>query len=705
MKNVSILLPALAVFMIMSAYAQTIDYPKTEKVPVVDKYFDTLIADPYRWLENDTSVKTKEWVSVQNKVTGNYLSNIPVRENIRKYLTGAWNYARETPPVKVGDCYVFTKNNGLQNQNVWYVKKGFAGDNEELLDPNKLSSQGTAAVTMLTASKNKKYVAYAVAESGLDWNTIYIMDMSTRQPLKDVIKGIKFPRVGWAADGFYYARYAMAAGMPWCAVYYHKLGDDQQADKLVYEDKSNARLSFGVFVTEDERFLIITALPGSFLGFKLTTSTGNALLYRDLTVEGAVLQPLIKDYYNHHAVIDHIGNKLLLQTDYNAPNNRVVLVDPAHPEPQNWQTIIPEQKESLENTDTGGGYLWLSYLKDAHSLVRQYNYNGKKVRDVVLPALGTAANFYAAREDQELFYTFANFTTPATIYRYSISSGKSEVYSKPGIPVQTEGYETKQIFCASKDGTKIPVFIVHKKGVTLNGNNPAFMLGHGGFKRNMMPFFNLSILMFLENGGVYAQPALRGGNEYGEAWHRAGNREHKQNVFDDFISVAECLIKNGYTNPSRLAIAGQSTGGVLIGACINQRPDLMKVALPAVGMMDMLRYHLFTIGKTWAAEYGTSDVKEQFDYLIKYSPLHNIRAASHPATLITTADHDNTVVPAHSFKYAATLQQNQQGTNPVLIRIDTNTGHGPGKPVAKQIEEATDVWSFVFYNLGMSWKK
>ena len=705
MKVSVILILVIAVLMANSACGQTITYPKTEKVQVVDKYFDTSIADPYRWLENDTSAKTKEWVSVQNKITGNYLSNIPVRENIRQYLTGAWNYARETPPVKVGDWYVFTKNNGLQNQNVWYVKKGFTGQSAELLDPNTLSPQGTAAVTMLTASKNKKYLAYAVAESGLDWNTIYIMDMATRQPLKDAMKGIKFPRVGWAADGFYYARYATTASDPWCQVYYHKLGDDQQADKLVYEDKANPGVSFGVFVTEDERFLVITALPGSFLGFKLTTSTGNALLYRDLSVAGSSLKALIKDYNNHHTVIDHAGDKLLLQTDYNAPNNRVVLVDPAHPDPQHWQTIIPEQKESLENTDTGGGYLWLSYLKDAHSLVCQYNYNGKKVRDVILPALGTATNFSAAKEDGELFYSFANFTTPATIYRYSMIAGKSEVYSKPGIHVKTEGYETKQIFCTSKDGTHIPVFIVHKKGLTLNGNNPAFMLGHGGFKRNMMPFFNLSILMFLENGGVYAQPALRGGNEYGEAWHRAGNREHKQNVFDDFISVAEYLIKQGYTNSSRLAIAGQSTGAVLIGACVNQRPDLMKVALPAVGMMDMLRYHTFTIGKTWAAEYGTSEVKEQFNYLVKYSPLHNIKVASHPATLITTADHDNTVVPAHSFKYAATLQENQQGANPVLIRIDTNTGHGPGKPVTKLIEEATDVWSFVFYNLGMNWNK
>lgn len=683
-------------------------YPVAEKGPVTDRYFDTTISDPYRWLENDTAAATQQWIQSEREVTENYLSAIPFRNGIRNYLTKGWNYTKETPPLRLGSDYVFSRNNGLQNQPVWYIKKGVSGTEEELLNPNTLSKDGTVAVTVLGFSKNGQYMAYALADGGSDWNTIYVLHIATRRLLKETLQWVKFPRAAWKGDGFYYSRYpapdsahSRIASNTGNAIYYHRLGDVQEKDSLVFRDKVNTKVSVGASVTEDERFLVIAAIKGSFLGYKLNSSTGNALYYQDLSVKGSRIDTLVNNYDSHNIIIDNLGDSLLLQTDAGAPNNQVMLVRTQLPQREYWQLLIAEQPESLVNIETGAGYLWLTYLKDARSVVWQYCYNGEKVREVALPGMGTATGFAARKEDTTVFYSFTNCVTPLTVYRFVLATGVSTAYSKPGLDIAANDWDIKQVFCVSADGTRVPMFIVHKKGIVLNGNNPAFILGHGGFKRNLTPFFSVAVMLFIESGGVYVQPALRGGNEYGEAWHRGGMRENKQHVFDDCIAVAEYMVREKYTRPGRIALAGQSTGAVMVAACINQRPDLFKVALPAVGMQDMLRYHRFTIGASWAEEYGTSDSLEQFRYLVKYSPLHNIRKLAYPAVFVTTADHDDTVVPAHSFKYAATLQEKQQGDNPVLIRIDSRTGHGPGKPTGKQIEEAADVWSFVFQHLEM----
>ncbi|BAV05329.1 prolyl endopeptidase [Filimonas lacunae] len=683
-------------------------YPVAVKDTVADRYFDTTIYDPYRWLENDTIALTRQWIAQQNAATQDYLATIPFREKIRAYLTRKWNYTRETPPVKMGEYYLFSRNNGLQNQNVWYLKKGLVGKEEVLLDPNTFSADGTVAVTMLGASADKRYIAYAVAEGGSDWNRMYVLDVTNRTRLPDMLQWVKFPRAAWKGNGFYYSRYPapekgheLFARNTGNAIYYHHLGSSQETDSLVFTDGSDSKVSVGASVTEDERFLIICAVKGSFLGYKLNSSTGNALFCQDLSVPHSPIDTLVSDYNHHNIIIDNAGGDLLLQTDRDAPANKVVLMHPHQPQPSLWKLVVPEQKESLVNIETGGGFMWLQYLQDASSVIHQYTYSGSKVGAVALPAIGTASGFAAGKRDTALFYTFTNCVTPPAIYLYVMTNGQSAVYSQPRLDIDANDYVIKRVFCTSKDSTRVPMFIVHKKGMLLDASHPAFVLGHGGFKRNLTPFFHVAIMMFLEQGGVYAQPALRGGNEYGEAWHQGGMRQNKQHVFDDCIAATEYLVKEGYTQPGRIAISGQSTGAVMVAACSNQRPDLFKVALPAVGMQDMLRYHKFTIGASWAEEYGTSDKEAQFRYLVRYSPLHNIRPGIHPATFITTADHDDTVVPGHSYKFAAALQANQQGDNPVFIRIDSRSGHGPGKPTHKQIEEATDVWSFVFRNLGM----
>ncbi|MDY0907301.1 prolyl oligopeptidase family serine peptidase [Pedobacter sp. CFBP9032] len=677
-------------------------YPETKKDSTTDNYFGKAIADPYRWLENDTSAETKAWVVAQNKVTQNYLSQIPYREDIKKRLTEIWNYPKESAPFKVGEYYFFTKNDGLQNQGVWFIKKGLDGKEETFLDPNKLTADGTAAISLLGFSHDKKYVAYSVAQAGSDWSSIYVMDIATKTKLPDELKWTKFSGAAWKNDGFYYSKFdAPAKGMDLSAankfqkIYYHKLGDPQQNDQLIFEDKTNPNLYFGASVTEDDRFLIIYASAGT---------SGNALYYQDLNETNSKISSLVKGYDHNHNVIDNIDGKLLLNTDLGAENKQVVLVDPKNPDAKNWQKIIPESKLPLEGVGSGGGFLWASYLKDASTNIVQFELTGKQIGEVKLPAIGTASGFGGYKNDKEFFYTFTNFTTPGAIYRYDISQAKSELYKKSGLKFNTENYETKQVFYPSKDGTKVPMFIVHKKGIKLDGNNPVYLYAYGGFQISLTPAFSLSRMLFLERGGIYVQPSLRGGSEYGEAWHKGGMLANKQNVFDDFIAAAEYLVKEKYTNPSKIAISGGSNGGLLVGACMTQRPELFKVALPAVGVLDMLRYHKFTVGWGWAVEYGTSDKKEDFNYLIKYSPLHNVKAeVNYPATLITTADHDDRVVPAHSFKFAATLQEKYKGENPMLIRIETKAGHGAGKPTTKMIEEAADIWSFVFQNLGMSW--
>jgi prolyl oligopeptidase len=677
-------------------------YPETKKDSTTDNYFGTTIADPYRWLENDTSAETKAWVTAENKVTQNYLEQIPYRPDIKKRLTEIWNYPKESAPFKVGEYYFFAKNDGLQNQSIWFIKKGLEGKEEVFLDPNTLTADGTAAVSLLGFSHDKKYVAYSIAQAGSDWSNIYVMEIATKMKLGDELKWTKFSGAAWKGDGFYYSKFDepakgtdFSAANKYQKVYYHKLGDLQKNDLLIFEDKTNPNLYFGASVTEDERFLIIYANAGT---------SGNALYYQDLKTPDSKIAPLIKGYENNHNVVDNIGDKLLVNTDLGAENKQIVLIDPKNADPKNWQKIIPESKLALEGIGTGGGFLWATYLKDASTNIIQFDLTGKKTGDVKLPAIGTVSGFGGYKEDKEFFYTFTNFTTPSTTYRYDVSKGESVLYKKSEIKLNTDDYETKQVFYPSKDGTKVPMFIVHKKGIKLDGNNPVYLYAYGGFQISLTPAFSLSRMLFLEHGGIYVQPSLRGGSEYGEAWHKGGMLAKKQNVFDDFIAAAEYLVKEKYTNPSKIAISGGSNGGLLVGACMTQRPDLFKVALPAVGVLDMLRYHKFTVGWGWAVEYGTSDKKEDFDYLIKYSPLHNVKnGVNYPATLITTADHDDRVVPAHSFKFAATLQGKYKGENPVLIRIETKAGHGAGKPTTKLIEEAADVWSFVFQNLGMGW--
>jgi len=677
-------------------------YPETKKDSTFDNYFGTEVADPYRWLENDTSAETAAWVSAENKVTQHYLSQIPYCDEIKKKLTEIWNYPKDGAPFKVGEYYFFTKNNGLQNQSIWYIKKGFNGKEEVFLDPNNLTVDGTAAVSLIGFSHNKQYAAYSVAQAGSDWNNIYVIEIATKRKLVDELKWTKFSGAAWKGDGFYYSKFDkpekgtdLSAANKFQKIYYHQLGDLQENDQLVFEDKTNPNLYFGAVVTEDERFLIIYASAGT---------SGNALHYQDLTIPNNQISLLVEGYENNHGMIDNVGDKLLLHTDLNAENKQVVLVDPKKNAPVHWETIIPESKMALEGIDMGGGFLWTSYLKDASTNIIQYDLAGKKIREVDLPDIGTATGFGAYKEDKEFFYTFSNFTTPGTIYCYDIAKATSSLYKKPNLKFNTDNYETKQVFYPSTDGTKVPMFIVHKKGIKLDGNNPVYLYAYGGFQISLTPGFSLSRMLFLEKGGIYVQPSLRGGSEYGEAWHKGGMVEKKQNVFDDFIAAAEFLIQEKYTNPSKIAISGGSNEGLLVGACMTQRPELFKVALPAVGVLDMLRYHKFTVGWGWVVEYGSSDKKEDFDYLIKYSPLHNIKiGVNYPATLITTADHDDRVVPAHSFKFAATLQEKHQGENPILIRVDTNAGHGAGKPTTKMIEEAADVWSFVFQNLGMGW--
>lgn len=677
-------------------------YPETKKDNTTDNYFGTTIADPYRWLENDTSAETKAWVDAENKVTQNYLAQIPYRDDIKRRLTEIWNYPKESAPFKVGDYYFFTKNNGLQNQSIWFIKKGLDGAEQVFLDPNTLTADGTAAVSLLGFSHDKKYVAYSVAQAGSDWSNIYVMEVASKMKLSDELKWTKFSGAAWKGDGFYYSKFDepvkgtdLSAANKFQKVYYHKLGDQQKDDQLIFEDKTNSNLYFGASVTEDERFLIVYASAGT---------SGNALYYQDLSNALSKLNLLVKGYENNHSIIDNVNDKLLLNTDLDAENKQVVLVDPKHPDPKNWQKVIPESKLALEGIGTGGGFLWASYLKDASTNIIQFDLSGKKIREVKLPDIGTVGGFGGYKEDKEFFYTFTNFTTPGIIYRYEINKAESELYKKSELKFNTENYETKQVFYPSKDGTKVPMFIVHKKGIKLDGNNPVYLYAYGGFQISLTPAFSLSRMLFLEKGGIYVQPSLRGGSEYGEAWHKGGMLNKKQNVFDDFIAAAEYLIKEKYTSADKIAISGGSNGGLLVGACMTQRPDLFKVALPAVGVLDMLRYHKFTVGWGWAVEYGTSDKKEDFDYLIKYSPLHNVKSGvNYPATLITTADHDDRVVPAHSFKFAATLQEKYKGNSPMLIRIETKAGHGAGKPTTKMIEEASDVWSFVFQNLGMNW--
>lgn len=684
-----------------------IKYPETKKTSQEDDYFGTKVADPYRWLENDNSEETKEWVLAENKITHEYLSSVPFNSKVKKRLEEMWNYAKYSSPFKEGDYYYYYKNDGLQSQNVLYRQLRLHGTPELFIDPNTMSKDGTAAIGTPSFSKNKKYAVYLVAQAGSDWQEAHIMNVLDKKLLNDEVDYIKFSGTSWKGDdGFYYSRYPVPDEKNKLTtqnqnhkVYYHKLGTPQSEDALIYEDRDHPLRTVGAGLSEDEHFLILGKSEGT---------NGAEIWVKDMknTTPGNDFKLLIKGFDTEAEFIDNDGDKLLVRTNADAPNYKVVLIDPKNPSKENWTIIIPERQELLESAGTAGHKLFLTYLQDASSRVYQTNYKGNLEREIKLPGIGSAGGFSGNADDKEIFYTYTSFDYPASIFRYHIATGQTDLFRKSEVKINANNYQTVQSFFTSKDGTKVPLFITYKKGLQLNGNNPVLLYGYGGFNIPMTPGFSISNAFFLEQGGVSVIVNLRGGSEYGESWHKAGMLEKKQNVFDDFIAAAQFLIDKKYTNPQKLAIRGGSNGGLLIGAAMTQRPDLFKVAIPQVGVMDMLRYHKFTIGWAWATEYGSSDKKEDFEYLYKYSPLHNLKAGvKYPATLIITADHDDRVVPAHSFKFAATLQADNDGTNPTLIRIETKAGHGAGKPTGKQIEEAADIWSFVMYNLGMDFKE
>jgi prolyl oligopeptidase len=686
----------------IAATAQ-VKYPETKKTDVVDNYHGTKVEDPYRWLEDDNSDETKSWVKQQNRTTFDYLSTIPYRNKVRKRLEALWNYPKYSSPFKKGDYYYFFKNDGLQNQSIMYRQKGLDGEAEEFLNPNTLNKEGIAALGGLNFSKTGKYLAYSIAVAGSDWQEVYVMETTTKKILTDKIQWVKFSGYSWNGDeGFYYSGYdkpdeksKLSKQNQFHKVFYHKLGTDQATDQLIYEDKEHPLRYHGASLTEDGRFLILGISEGT---------SGSEIWYRDMKDPAQKkFNLLIAGFKTEPDVIDNDGNKLLVRTNDGAPNYKVVAIDPKKPAKANWKTIIAEKPEALQSVGIGGGSLFPQYLKDASTKVYQHAYDGKLQREIVLPGIGTASGFAGEKEDKDFFYTYTSFSTAQAIYQYNVSNGTSSLFRETKTSINTSDFVTEQVFFSSADGTKVPMFLTYKNGMKRDGNNPVLIYGYGGFNIPVTPGFSISNAFFIEQGGIYVVVNLRGGSEYGEKWHKAGMLEKKQNVFDDFIGAAEFLIKKKYTNSEKIAIRGGSNGGLLVGAAITQRPELFKVALPAVGVMDMLRYHKFTVGWGWSVEYGNADSAKQFPYLYKYSPYHNLKpGVKYPATMVTTADHDDRVVPAHSFKFAARLQEFHQGENPVLIRIDTDAGHGAGKPTNKQIDEAADVWSFVMQNLGMN---
>lgn len=680
-----------------------ITYPETKKVDVVDDYFGTKVADPYRWLENNDSLEVAAWVEAQNKVTFGYLDQIPYRQQVKDRLTKLLNYPKFTAPSRRGEWFVFSKNDGLQNQSVFYVQKGLTGAPELLLDPNKFSADGTSRLGAFSWSPKGKYVIYGVSQGGSDWNDLYVLDVATKKPLTDHLTWIKNGGGSWRGDeGFYYSRYPapekgkeLVTKNEFQAVYYHKLGTPQSDDELVYDDKENPQRFQGVGVTEDQRFAILS------ISERGKGKNGNAVYFRDLSKGEKTFTPIVSEIGNDgYNVIDDLDGRFLIETNHGAPNGKVVLYDPAT---KTWKDVLPERPEPLENSGTAGGKLFTTYLKDVTTRAYVYSLDGKLENEVVLPGLGTAGGFGGRNDDKFVFYSFTSFNSPPTIYKYDIATKKSSVFRTVEIPgFNANNYEVKQVFYNSKDGTRVPMFITYKKGIKLDGNNPTLLYGYGGFNITTNPGFSALRIALLEQGIVYASANMRGGGEYGEKWHEAGTKLKKQNVFDDFIAAAEYLIKEKYTSPARLGIEGASNGGLLVGAVTNQRPDLFRAVHQHAGVMDMLRYHTFTIGWNWAADYGRSDANAaEFKALYAYSPIHNAKPAKYPSILITTADHDDRVVPAHSFKYAAAMQAAQTGDNPIVIRIDTKSGHGASS-TTKQLEQTADIYSFFFYNLGVT---
>lgn len=698
MKYLTILL--IATLMYSCANKPAVEYPETRMDTVADNYFDEKVADPYRWLEDDRSAETEAWVKAQNAVTYGYLDQIPFRPALKNRLTALMDYPKYGSPSKVAGKYYFYKNDGLQNQSVLYELDSLTAEPEVLLDPNKLSDDGTVALSGLAFSKDGKYMAYSIARSGSDWNEIYVMDVATRQLLSDKIEWVKFSGIAWQGDGFYYSAYSKPeAGKEYSTkneyhkVFYHTLGQTQAQDPVVFENKEFPLRNVGAGVSEDEKFLFIT---------ETESTSGNSLWIKDLTKPGSKPVLIAPGFESDFNVVEHYNGKVYVLTNYKAPNQQLMAFDPAKPELDNWTSIIPESTKVLETASIIGGRLFIKYLRDASHHLYAYTVEGSPLHEVELPTIGTVG-ISGDMDDNEAFYTFTSYTFPPTIYRYNVAGNSSEQFRKSEVSFKPEDYVSEQVFYTSKDGTKVPMSITYKKGLRKNGKNPAMLYGYGGFNISLLPSFSTVRIPFLEQGGVYAIANLRGGGEYGETWHKAGTRMQKQNVFDDFIAAAEYLIAEKYTSSKKLAINGGSNGGLLVGAALTQRPDLFAVAIPEVGVLDMLRYQKFTIGWAWATDYGTSEEsKEMFEYLKGYSPLHNLKEGStYPATMVTTGDHDDRVVPAHSFKFAATLQKANDGTNPTLIRIDVNAGHGAGKPTGKIIDAQTDVWSFVMFNLGM----
>lgn len=696
----SVLLSLLFTNLCLNTFSQMI-YPETKTVKQIDDYHGVKIEDPYRWLENDNSAETKVWVEVENKTTNQYLFQIPFRNKVKDRITTLWNFDKMTSLFKKGDLFFSIRNNGLQNQSVLYSQTSLLDNPVIVLDPNTLSNDGTTSLSGMGISKDGNYLAYGISKAGSDWVEIHVKNIRTKEDLKDEIKWVKFSDISWKGNGFYYSRYdapvddkAFTQKNEFHKVYYHVIGKKQSEDELVYEDKLHADRNFSAQVTHDENYLII---------YGSESTSGQNFMIKDLSNPQNKFVSIVTNFDNEYNVIENIGNQFYVYTNYTAPRYKLIKISLNNPVQNNWEDVLPEQADLLEGVTFCGNKLISNYLKNVSSKLYLHNISGKTEKEIKLPGICKVNAVHSSREDHFALYSTVSFTSPEEIYFYDSKVGTSRRIFKPNTSFQAADYETRQVFYTSKDGTKISMFVTHKKGIELNGNNPCFVFGYGGFNVSYTPEFRIDRTVFLEAGGIYCVPNLRGGGEYGEEWHLNGTKCKKQNVFDDFIAACNYLVENKYTSHEKLAIHGRSNGGLLIGAVMTQRPDIAKVAIPTVGVLDMLRFHLFTIGRAWTVDYGCSENKNEFDCLIKYSPLHNLKKAEYPATLILTGDHDDRVVPAHSFKFAATLQKNNIGKNPSLIRIDVNAGHGSGKPTDKQIAEFADMWSFVFYNLGVNY--
>lgn len=676
-------------------------YPETKAIKQIDEYHGVKVDDPYRWLEDDNSQETKAWVESQNKVTSNYLSQITYREKVKERLTTLWNYDKMNTLYKKGKLFFSFRNNGLQNHSVFYSQASLLDKPVVVLDPNTLSEDGTTSLSGMAISKDGTYLAYGISKAGSDWVEIHIKNIETKEDLKDVIKWVKFSDISWKGNGFYYSRYdtpgsgkAFTQKNEYHKVYFHTLGKLQEEDVLVFEDKDHADRNFSAQVTHDENYLII---------YGSESTSGQSFMIKDLSSPQNKFVSIVTNFDNEYSVMENIGNQFYLFTNYKAPRYRLVKVSLNNPSQENWEDVLAQQEDLLEGVSFCGNKLISSYLKNVSSKLFLHTISGKVEKEIILPGICKVIAVNSTREDNFALYSVVSFTSPEEIYFYDAKVGTSKRIFKPNCSFKSNEFETKQVFYKSKDGTNVSMFITHKKGILLNGNNPCFVFGYGGFNISYTPEFRIDRAVFLEAGGVYCVPNLRGGGEYGEEWHMNGTKCKKQNVFDDFIAACDYLVENKYTSHDKLAIHGRSNGGLLIGAVMTQRPDIAKVAIPTVGVLDMLRFHLFTIGRAWTVDYGCSENKEEFECLYKYSPSHNLKKANYPATLILTGDHDDRVVPAHSFKFAATLQKANSGNNPTIIRVDVNAGHGSGKPTDKQIAEFADMWSFVFYNLGMTY--